>query len=117
MLLEGLNKNRALLHLGKKTPQLIIEGYSGGANCCYIYKVYDLNDHLTLIFDTDFIEKRYKHQIRNLRFVDINRDGIYEIILGSYFSLQRLPHIYNIYPDYIISYKYSKGIYDIDDIG
>ena len=45
--------------LGNELKQLIIEQYSGGASCCYSYKIYQLLPQLRLIFDDQTYKTGY----------------------------------------------------------
>ena len=62
--------------LGGKTKQLVVLQYSGGAHCCFSYRIYDLQPKFRLIFDSA------KYPIGDgfdeLEFKDIDGDGVHE---------------------------------------
>ena len=67
--------------LGENTKQLILEQYSGGASCCYSYKIYELIPTMRLIFyDKEYVDA---YALRGaLRPVDFHEKGKYDIIMG-----------------------------------
>jgi len=62
--------------LGRETKQLIIVQTTGGAHCCLVYRIYDFEPKLHLIFDSE------KYPVGDgfdeLKFVDIDGDGVME---------------------------------------
>lgn len=62
--------------LGGKTKQLVVVQTTGGAHCCFLYRIYDLRPKFRLIFDSA------KYPIGDgfdeLEFKDIDGDGIHE---------------------------------------
>lgn len=96
--------------LGKGTKHLIIYEDSGGSQCCSDYKIYELTTRIKLIFDS----KEYKGFTRDISIVDIDGDGKYEIVLSSFFRLERLSNADNIYPSFILSYNKINGKYDLE---
>ena len=58
---------------GDGLPKIIVEEYSGGAHCCFSYKIFSLGKNLKLI-DTLFGEHSY------FNFKDLDGDGKYEAI-------------------------------------
>jgi hypothetical protein len=63
--------------LGGKDKQLVVHTYSGGAHCCYDYRIYDLDPGFRKIYDSTPLDSA--NDIGNELFpVDINKDGIFE---------------------------------------
>ena len=62
--------------LGGKTKQLVVVQTSGGAHCCFLYRIYDLRPKFRLLFDSE------KYPIGDgfdeLEFKDLDRDGVHE---------------------------------------
>lgn len=62
--------------LGRETEQLVIVQTSGGAHCCYSYRIYDLEPKFRPLFDGE------KYPIGDgfdeLEFTDIDGDGVQE---------------------------------------
>lgn len=59
--------------LGKRTNQLIIQQYSGGAHCCLSWHIYDLYPKFRLIFDS----ARYPigDAMEDAELIDVDHDG------------------------------------------
>jgi DnaJ domain len=67
--------------LGKEIKQLIIQEWTGGPSCCYIYKIYELIPTMRLIFDG--IEYVDDYALRGtLQPIDFHGKGKYDIIMG-----------------------------------
>ena len=96
--------------LGGETKQLVIMQYTGGAHCCWIYKIYDFSPRLRLIFDgekygTDSIGYELSPE-------DMDGDGRYEftqaVMTFDYFHMS---HASSVFPSAIFSYDEKRGIY------
>lgn len=59
--------------LGKRTNQLIIQQYSGGAHCCLSWRIYDLYPKFRLIFDSD--QYPIGDAMEDAELIDLDRDG------------------------------------------
>jgi hypothetical protein len=96
--------------LGGKTKQLVIMQYTGGAHCCWIYKIYDFTPKLRLIFDG---EKYGADTIGyELQPEDIDKDGRYEftqaVMTFDYFHMS---HASSVFPKAIFSYDEQRKAY------
>ncbi len=67
--------------LGKRTNQLIIQQYSGGAHCCLSWRIYDLYPKFRLIFDS----ARYPigDAMEDAELIDVDHDGQLEFVHQS----------------------------------
>lgn len=96
--------------LGGETKQLIILQYTGGAHCCWIYKIYDFTPRLRLIFDGE------KYGIDSIGYElnpdDMDGDGRYEftqaVMTFDYFHMS---HSVSVFPSAVFSYDEKRGIY------
>jgi len=91
--------------LGKKTKQIIVFRTSGGAHCCYDYKIFDLFPRFRIIYDSTKFDAG--GEIGNyLTPIDINKDGIYEfsrdVMAFDYFHSA---HSDSVFPPAIFSYS------------
>lgn len=63
--------------LGGERKQLIVAQYSGGAHCCYYFRIYELHPAFRLIFDSrKFPVEDYMSEAVVL---DIDKDGVFEL--------------------------------------
>ena len=96
--------------LGQETNQLVIKQYTGGAHCCWIYKVYDSHPKLHLIFDDEYAgtnDLGYE-----LHAEDIDGDGRYELI-RSVMTFEYFFRIYSssVWPTAVLSYDDKSRAY------
>lgn len=96
--------------LGGGTKQLFIMQYTGGAHCCWVYKVYDFSPHLRLIFDG---EKYGIDSIGNeMRRRDVDGDGVYELTQAVMtFDYFHMSHASSVFPTAVFSYDEKKRAY------
>lgn len=97
--------------LGGKDKQLVVFTYSGGAHCCYDYRIYDLNPGFRKIYDSTPLDSA--NDIGNELFpVDINNDGVYEfrrdVMAFDYFHAG---HADAVFPPAIFEYDKRRGQY------
>ncbi len=96
--------------LGKETKQLVVLQYTGGAHCCWIYKIYDLGPKLHLIFDGE------KYGIDRIGYTlhptDIDGDGRYEftqsVMAFDYFHMS---HASSVFPTAVFAYDEKTRTY------
>jgi hypothetical protein len=107
---EASTKIGLFSFLGGGTQQLVIMQYTGGAHCCWIYKIYDLYPKLRLLFDGE------KYGIDSIGYEldpkDIDGDGKYEftqaVMTFDYFHMS---HASSVFPSAIFSYDEKMRIY------
>ena len=96
--------------LGEKTKQLVIMQYSGGAHCCWTYKIYDFSPKLRLLFDGE--EYGPDSIGYELHPEDIDGDGRYEftqaVMTFDYFHMS---HASSVFPSALFSYDEKRRIY------
>ena len=96
--------------LGQETKQLVIMQYTGGAHCCWMYKVYDSNPRLHLIFDDEITGADYLGY--ELQAEDLDGDGRYEleqaIMTFDYFHMS---HASSVFPTAVFSYDDKSHAY------
>lgn len=93
--------------LGGRGKQLIVEGYSGGAHCCWEYKIIDLSPTYRVLYDSDDWNVGY-----DLNPVDLDKDGVFEftqsVMTFDYFPLS---HAYSAFPPAVFKYNHRAGKY------
>ncbi len=67
--------------LGKRTDQLIIQQYSGGAHCCLSWRIYDLYPTFHLIFDS--VRYPIGDAMNDAELMDLDHDGQLEFVHQS----------------------------------
>jgi hypothetical protein len=93
--------------LGGQSPQLIIEGYSGGAHCCWEYRVIDLSPTYRVLYDS-----RDWQVGQDLTPVDLDEDGVYEFIQSVMtFDYFYVSHARAPFPKAIFKYDIKSGKY------
>jgi hypothetical protein len=97
--------------LGGKDEQLVVHTYSGGAHCCYDYRIYDLDPGFRKIYDSTPLDSA--NDIGNELFpVDINKDGVFEfrrdVMAFDYFHAG---HADAVFPPAIFEYDKRRGQY------
>jgi len=87
---------------GDGTPDLVFEGYSGGAHCCWTYWIYELGEPPKLL--------RKIAGNKGLGFVDLNGDGHVEIVAqdGAFDYFDSLPHYQSPAPEVILRLNGNK---------
>jgi hypothetical protein len=96
--------------LGRDSKQLVILQYTGGAHCCWIYKIYELTPRLRSLFDGE------DYGIDSIGYtltpVDIDKDGQYEftqaVMTFDYFHLS---HASSVFPTAVFAYDRRKRKY------
>jgi len=90
--------------LGANRKQLIVEGYSGGAHCCWEHRVMDLSPTYRVIYDSHDWDVGY-----DLNPVDLDKDGVFEftqsVMTFDYFYVS---HARSYFPKAI--FKYDKKV-------
>jgi hypothetical protein len=94
--------------LGPDEKQLIVEGYSGGAHCCWSYWIYELTPNLRLIYESNNYEVGYE-----LWPIDLDQDGTFEftqsVMAFDYFL--SLPHSDSPFPTAVFMFEPRKKAY------
>src|SRR5215470_16003620 len=93
--------------LGARRKQLSVEGYSGGAHCCWEYRIIDLLPTYRVLYNSD------DWNVGNrLTPVDIDKDGVFEftqnVMTFDYFPLS---HSGSPFPPAIFKYNQRAGKY------
>jgi len=93
--------------LGGRRKQLIVEGYSGGAHCCWEYRIIDLLPTYHVLYDSDDWDVGY-----DLTPVDLDKDGVFEftqsVMTFDYFPLS---HAFSPFPPVVFKYNHRAGKY------
>lgn len=88
--------------------QLIIEQYTGGAHCCWLYWIYNLVPNFELIYQSTDYNVGY-----DMHLVDLDKDGVFEftqrILTFDYFD--RLCHAVSPLPHIVFKYDKQKKRY------
>ncbi|HZF41457.1 MAG TPA: hypothetical protein VE715_21745, partial [Blastocatellia bacterium] len=93
--------------LGGQSPQLIVEGYSGGAHCCWEYRIIDLSPAYRLLYDSN--DWRVG---QGLTPVDLDDDGVFEFIQSVMaFDYFHVSHARAPFPKAIFKYDKKAGKY------
>jgi len=91
--------------LDKKTKQIIIQQSTGGAHCCYLWRIYDLFPVFRLAFDS----RRYPigDAMDDAVLLDIDKDGMLEFIhysnMFSYFD----DYCFTCLPRPVVVFRYN----------
>jgi hypothetical protein len=112
--------------LGGESKQLVILQYTGGAHCCWTYRIYDFQPNLHVIFDDETYGLDYLGY--ELHPEDIDGDGTYELTQAVMtFDYFHMSHASSVFPTAVFSYdKKSRtyapanerfSAYVLDDIG
>jgi hypothetical protein len=88
--------------------------YTGGAHCCFIYKIYDLDTDVRLIFDDE------KYGIlkigSELQALDFDGQGKYDLVRRAMsFGYFHMPYAYAILPEVVFSYDEGTKQYVISN--
>lgn len=93
--------------LGSRRKQLIVEGYSGGAHCCWEYRIIDLPPAYRVLYNSG------DWGVGNsLTPVDLDKDGVFEFTQSvTTFDYFHLPHVFSPFPPAIFKYNHRAGKY------
>lgn len=96
--------------LGDASKQLIILQYTGGAHCCWTYRIYDFHPNLHVIFDDESYGLEYLGY--ELFPEDIDGDGKFELTQGVMtFDYFHMSHAYSVFPVAVFSYNEKSRTY------
>ena len=91
---------------GDGVPELIVESFSGGAHCCWTYRIYSLGETLTCI-------GYFPDTAHGLLFADYDQDGVYEIdTTDATFDYWQTAYAYS--PKPLIIFRYGPDGYHLD---
>jgi len=95
--------------LRRETEQLVIMQYTGGAHCCWVYKIYDFQPQLHLIFDDESYGDSLGYELHP---VDIDGDGQYELTQAVMtFDYFHMSHASSVFPAAVFAYNDKAGKY------
>jgi len=96
--------------LGGESKQLIILQYTGGAHCCWTYRIYDFQPNLHVIFDDENYGLDYLGY--ELHPEDMDGDGVFEltqaVMIFDYFHMS---HASSVFPSAVFSYDKKSRVY------
>lgn len=87
---------------GGGIKQLVVETYSGGAHCCYSYRIYELKPNFRLLFNSD-----EEGRVGNILYPkDIDNDGRYEFYMNvmGFDYFYGLSHASSVFPKAVFAY-------------
>lgn len=92
---------------GEGNTDVVIEGFSGGAHCCFSEIVYDLGPEVN--------EVLYTHGSNcGGRYEDLDGDGVYEFITcDDLFAYSYCPFVYSPAPMVVMKYEPNRKMYVI----
>src|SRR4029079_10195499 len=83
--------------------------YTGGAHCCWIYKIYDFKPNLHEIFDDENYPEYLGYELHPH---DLNRDGIFELTQAVMtFDYFHMSHASSVFPTAVFSYDEKSRAY------
>src|SRR4029079_2954625 len=83
--------------------------YTGGAHCCWIYKIYDFKPNLHEIFDDENYPEYLGYELHPH---DLNRDGIFELTQAVMtFDYFHMSHASSVFPVAVFSYNEKSRTY------
>jgi hypothetical protein len=95
--------------LGDETKQLVVMQYTGGAHCCWTYKVYGFWPKLHVIFDDGKYGEALGYE---LRAEDIDADGRYELFQAVMtFDYFHMSHASSVFPTAVFAYDEKSRQY------
>ena len=95
---------------GDASKQLVILQYTGGAHCCWTYRIYDFHPHLRVIFDDEIYGLDYLGYELLPR--DIDGDGKFELTQAVMtFDYFHMSHAYSVFPVAVFSYNEKSRTY------
>lgn len=90
------------------TPELVFNGWSGGAHCCQTIHILELGEELSVFWDFDTEDS-------GVSIIDINKDGIMELITGdAIFNYWKTSYSTSPKPDVILSFNGSTNKYVVN---
>src|SRR5262245_25309303 len=93
--------------LGGRRKQLIVEGYTGGAHCCWEYRIIDFSPTYRVLYNSED-----GNAGDELKPVDLNKDVVFEftqnVMTFDYFLLS---HADSPFPPVIFKYNQRAGKY------
>jgi hypothetical protein len=93
--------------IGGGARQLVIQQHTGGAHCCWVYKIYELTPNLRLLFDSEL----YKSGDELLA-VDLDNDGRYELTQAIMtFDYFHMSHASSVFPRAVFTYDEREKMY------
>lgn len=95
---------------GDASKQLVILQYSGGAHCCWTYRIYDFHPNLRVIFD----DESYGLDYLGYELVpqDIDGDGKFELTQSVMtFDYFHMSHASSVFPVAVFSYNEKSRTY------
>ncbi|HEV2833816.1 MAG TPA: hypothetical protein VGW58_00790 [Pyrinomonadaceae bacterium] len=96
--------------LGGESKQLVILQYTGGAHCCWTYRIYDFQPSLRVIFDDENYGLDYLGY--ELQPEDIDGDGRYELTQAVMtFDYFHMSHASSVFPTAVFSYDKKSRAY------
>ena len=96
--------------LGGASKQLVILQYTGGAHCCWIYRIYDFDPNLRVIFDDESYGLDYLGY--ELRPRDLDGDGKFELTQAVMtFDYFHMSHASSVFPVAVFSYNEKSRTY------
>jgi len=96
--------------LGGESKQLVILQYTGGAHCCWTYRIYDFNPNLRVIFDDESYGLEYLGY--ELLPQDIDGDGKFELTQAVMtFDYFHMSHASSVFPVAVFSYNEKSRTY------
>jgi hypothetical protein len=96
--------------LGGTSKQLVILQYTGGAHCCWTYRIYDFHPNLHVIFDDESYGLDYLGYELHPR--DIDGDGKFELTQAVMtFDYFHMSHASSVFPVAVFSYNEKAHTY------
>jgi hypothetical protein len=96
--------------LGGASKQLVILQYTGGAHCCWTYRIYDFHPNLRVIFDDEDYGLDYLGYELLPR--DIDGDGKFELTQAVMtFDYFHMSHASSVFPVAVFSYNEKSRTY------
>ena len=96
--------------LDGESKQLVILQYTGGAHCCWTYRIYDFQPNLHVIFDDETYGLDYLGY--ELHPEDIDGDGTYELTQAVMtFDYFHMSHASSVFPTAVFSYDKKSRTY------
>ena len=96
--------------LGDASKQLVILQYTGGAHCCWTYRIYDFHPNLRVIFDDESYGLEYLGY--ELLPQDIDGDGKFELTQAVMtFDYFHMSHASSVFPVAVFSYNEKSRTY------
>lgn len=96
--------------LGGASKQLVILQYTGGAHCCWTYRIYDFHPNLRVVFDDESYGLNYLGYELVPR--DIDGDGKFELTQAVMtFDYFHMSHASSVFPVAVFSYNEKSRTY------